>query len=315
MAASSTLHDHVVSSRREVSASDAHNPDGSIAHLRWLYDDAGRLAESTFGLDDGPVSRTLYSYDEAGRHVRTVQLGPDGAQTDLETCTYDAGGKKTKMRFLGLAGANAAYGMEGTDHAYGAPGATMMTTTYDDRDLPTKVVFQDANHNSIRHVIFTRDNAGRLLKEEMHAGAESPFPDLLEHVPPEGRKDMAAVLEKVFGQTFTSTAYVYDARGRLIERTHAMGSLGGDRTTYLYDDDHDDPIEETTENRHRDASIGENGTLSYTSDQVHLQHNRLAYRYDPQGNWIERVVSIRPEPNPDFQPSHIERRTITYHAA
>ena len=121
-----------------VSASDAHNPDGSIAHLRWLYDDAGRLAESTFRLDDGPVSRTLYSYDEAGRHVRTVQLGPDGARTDLETCTYDAGGKKTKTRFLGLAGANAAYGIEGTDHAYGAPGATMMTTTYDERDLPTQ---------------------------------------------------------------------------------------------------------------------------------------------------------------------------------
>ena len=125
-----------------VSASDAHNPDGSIAHLRWLYDDAGRLAESTFRLDDGPVSRTLYSYDEAGRHVRTVQLGPDGAQTDLETCTYDAGGKKTKTRFLGLAGANAAYGIEGTDHAYGAPGATMMTTTTTIGISPLKLSFR-----------------------------------------------------------------------------------------------------------------------------------------------------------------------------
>jgi len=79
-------------------------------------------------------------------------------------------------------------------------------------------------------------------------------------------------------------------------------------------DDHDDPIEETAEHRNREASIDENGTVHYSSDRVILQHNSLEYRYDAHGNWTERIVSIRVEPNADFQRSNIERRTITYHA-
>ncbi len=169
-------------------------------HSRWLYDDAGRLAESNSWFNDGPIDRVVYSYDEAGRHVRTVQLSHDGTQTDSEICSYDTSGKKTKVRFLGLRGANTAYRIEGTEQAYGAPGATMMTTTYDERDLPTKVVFQDANHNLLTYVTFVRDSAGRLLNEEMHVGAESLFPDLLETVPPEGREGMAAMLKKAFGE-------------------------------------------------------------------------------------------------------------------
>jgi len=43
-----------------VSSSDTHNPDGSIALSRWLYDDAGRLTESHFQLNDGPVGKILY---------------------------------------------------------------------------------------------------------------------------------------------------------------------------------------------------------------------------------------------------------------
>ncbi len=159
-----------------VGASDIQNPDGSVAHSRWLYDNAGRLTESNFWLNDGPIDRSLYSYDEAGRHVRTVHLGHDGTQTDLEICSYDADGKKTKVRFLSLPGINTAYGIEGTEQAYGAHGATTMTTTYDEWDLPAKVVFQDANHNSIRSVLFVRDSTGRLLKEEMHAGVELSVP-------------------------------------------------------------------------------------------------------------------------------------------
>src|SRR6266478_3688750 len=167
-----------------VSTSDTHNLDGSIAHSRWLYDDAGRLAESNSWFNDGPIDRVVYSYDEAGRHVLTVQLSHDGTQTDSEICSYDTSGKKTKIRFLGLRGANTAYRIEGTEQVYLAPGATMMTTTYDERDLPTKVVFQDANHNLLTYVTFVRDSAGRLLNDEMHVGAESLFPDLLETVPP-----------------------------------------------------------------------------------------------------------------------------------
>ena len=34
---------------------------------------------------------------------------------------------------------------------------------------------------------------------------------------------MAAILKKVFCETFSSTTYEYDTQGRLLERTHRMG--------------------------------------------------------------------------------------------
>ncbi|MGC2660363.1 MAG: hypothetical protein WA324_20615 [Bryobacteraceae bacterium] len=109
------------------------------------------------------------------------------------------------------------------------------------------------------------------------------------------------------------TTYVYDTQGRLIERTYGMGNLGGERSIYRYEDN-DDPIEETTEHRSREATLGESETVDYTSDRLNIQHARFEYRYDAYGNWTERIVSIRLEPNQSFQRSNIERRAITYHA-
>ena len=51
-------------------------------------------------MNDGPIDRAVYSYDEAGRHIRTMQLNHDGTQTVLEVCSYDADGRKTKVRLL-----------------------------------------------------------------------------------------------------------------------------------------------------------------------------------------------------------------------
>jgi hypothetical protein len=307
-----------------VSTSDTHNPGGSIAHSRWLYDGAGRVAESNSWMNDGPIDRAVYSYDEAGRHIRTMQLNHDGTQTVLEVCSYDADGRKIKVRFLfsckvdseciagNACGASTGYGIEGTDTAYGAPGATTMTVTYDEKNLPAKVLFHDANYGPLNCVIFTRDSAGRLLSEEMRQGERSPFQGIVDQAPPERRKEMAAMLKQVLGETLSNTSYAYDAQGRLVKREHRMGSLGGDCTTYRYDD-HDDPVEETVEHRSREGSFDEIGNVQYSSDRVNVQHNRLEYRYDAHGNWTERVVSFRPESEPDFQRSNIERRAITYH--
>jgi hypothetical protein len=294
-----------------VSATDFHNPDGSIAHSRWVYDAAGRLLESSFQLGDGPIDRTVYSYDEAGRHVRTVQVSHDGTQKETEICTYDSAGKKTKLRFLGLLKATG-FGMEGSEQSYPAPGATTMTTIYDEKHLPTRIIFKDAHQKTVTTVALTRDAAGRLVKEEMGMDLESMFADLFQNVPPEQRETAAAGFKEALGK-FSSTHYTYDDQGRRVERIMSMGKLGEHRSTYLYQD-RDDPVEEINEDRHREAKINETGSVEYTPDSVNLQRNRLEYRYDEQGNWTERVVSYRLEPNPDFQCSNIERRTITYHA-
>jgi hypothetical protein len=308
-----------------VSTSDTHNPDGSIAHSRWLYDDAGRVAESNFWMNDGPIDRTVYFYDEAGRHIRTMQLNRDGTQTVLEVCSYDADGWKTKLRFLfpcepdsgckpgNACGASTRYGIEGTDTAYGAPGATTMTIMYDERNLPAKVLFHDANHHPLTCVTFQRDSAGRLLSEEMQQGERSPFQDIMDQAPPERREQLAAMFKQVLGETVSNTTYAYDAEGRLVKREQRMGGLGGDSTTYRYDA-HDDPVEETVEYRSREGSLDETGNVHYSSDRVIVQHNRFEYRYDAHMNWTERIVSFRPESEPDFQRSNIERRAITYYA-
>jgi hypothetical protein len=44
----------------------------------------------------------------------------------------------------------------------------------------------------------------------------------------------------------------------------------------------------------------------------HVQHVKFEYQYDAHGNWTERIVSQRLEPNADERPSNIERRTIAY---
>jgi hypothetical protein len=308
-----------------IASKDAHNPDGTIAHSRWLYDDAGRITESNSWMNDGPIDRTLYLYDEARRLTRTTHLYQDGTRTDVEVFIYDADGRKTKVSFLthreterecdttNACGARTAHSIEGTDSAYGAPGATTMTVAYDERDLPAKVSFHDADHRPLSYVILTRDSAGRLLSEELHHGDRSPFQDHLDKTPQEERERLAAVFMAVIGDAFSRTIYQYDARGRLERREHSLGNLGGHSTTYCYDDS-DDPVEETTEHRSREASVDETGSLNYSPDRIDVQHNRLEYLYDPQGNWTERIVSFRSDSELAFQRSNIERRMITYYS-
>lgn len=308
-----------------ISSMDTHNQDGTIAHSRWLYDDAGRVAESSSWMNDGPIHRTVHFYDETGRPIRTTHLGQDGTQSDVEVCSYDPDGGKTKVRFLfpretgsecdagNACGAATGYAIEGTDSAYGAPGAATMTIAYDQNARPVKVSFHDASHRPLSYVILVRDREGRLLNQEAHQGEISPFQKSLENAPPEQRERLAAMFKAAIGDAISGITYTYDAKGRRVKRENRMGNLGGDTTTYLYND-HDDPVEETTGHRTRKATMDETGNIQYSADQVHAQQNRLEYLYDANGNWTERIVSSRPESEPSFQRSNVERRTITYYS-
>jgi hypothetical protein len=44
-----------------------------------------------------------------------------------------------------------------------------------------------------------------------------------------------------------------------------------------------------------------------------VDHVRFEYQYDAYGNWTERVVWARMEPDSDERRSNIERRAITYY--
>jgi hypothetical protein len=308
-----------------ISTTDHHNPDGTIAHSRWFQDDAGRMIESQSWMNDGPIDKTVYVYDEGGRLIRTTYLDHNGSSREIEACSYDSDGRKTKVRFLprhgadsecsasGACGATTSYSIEGTDSAYGAPGATTMTVTYDEKNLPTKVLFHDANHQQLGYLILRRDSAGRLISEEFHQGERSPLRDnLYDKAPLEERERLAALFDSVLGNGFSSTTYGYDAEGRLVTRELRIGNLGGYSTIYRYVD-RDEPVEETTEHRSREASLDETGNVRYSSDRINVQHNQLECLYDAHANWIERIVSFRSESEPIFQRSNIERRTITYY--
>jgi hypothetical protein len=233
------------------------------------------------------------------------------AIADAETCNYDQAGRKTKTRFLRDPGFNVSYGIEGTSTSVRCPGAAAIPTTYDDNGLPSAVGFLNLDGKLIERVTLLRDEAGRLLKEEVAMIGAPPWQGM--HFG-ERQEAAEAAFSQIFANAFSSTSCIYDHRGRLIQRDHCMGTLGGDRTTYRYED-RDEAVEETTEHTTREASLNEDGTLQYSPGRSHIQHNRLEYTYDSQGNWTSRTVSFRLEPETAFLLSNIERREIEYYAA
>jgi hypothetical protein len=311
----------IVTFRRDGQASEFefHNPDGSVARWARVYDDDGRLMEQEFWSDDGPRSRVVYSYDARGRLAAAEAVAPDGTQREAETYRYDATGRKVKVTLLAHdpTGSATCYALEGTEQSYGAPGAVTLTVAYDDRELPAEARFDDADGALVRRIVFSRDQEGRLLSEVEHFGGESPFPEFpadVNNIPAKDRASMAAALKRAFeDRVFCRTAYAYDTKGRLLERTIYMGTLSEDRTTFQYRD-YDDPIAETSSSRNHRVALDDDGVVSTTEEQPGVQqYNRYDYQYDSHGNWTERVLSYRIDSEAEFQRSNIERRTFEYY--
>lgn len=286
---------------------------GSVYRSTCIYDDKGRIAEVRSGTAGGPVHTMLYSYDHADRLERVADVADDGTERVVETCRYDAAGRKVKVTSLPARkpGIDLSYGVEGSDIGYPAPGAVTVTTTYDERDQPIEAVFHDASHALVLRVVLTRDRAGRPLREEARLEDAAPLnlQGALGQLSPEDRAGLVAMYASAFGSIVTT--FAYDSEGRLVERNRRMGSLDEERTTFTYDD-HDNPTEERTESRSREMHVDETGALRASQDTVTTSQIRFAYTYDAEGNWTERVVWTRQQPDAKFVRSNIERRTVTY---
>lgn len=302
----------------QVSEGESHNPDGSVARWARVYDDGGRLIEMHYWMDDGPRTTVFHSHDAQGHSTAAVEVTPDGTRRQVETCQYDSAGRKTKVSFLPAERTDMPmfYGVEGTEYGYGAPGAATLTVAYDDRELPAEASFHDANGGLVRRIVFSRDHEGHVLTEVVRFGGEIPFPDALtlaDTVPLEERGELAALLKTAFAdQVFSNTAYAYDPKGRLLERTIHMGALSEERTTFQYDD-YDNPIVDAWESRRRGMRVDGDGVARTKEEEPLSQHHRFDHQYDSRGNWTERVVWSRSGSQPEFQCSNIERRTITYY--
>jgi hypothetical protein len=294
----------------KLSKTEGRNPDGSVYFCEWVYDETGRLTSLSSGMRGGAIGETRYLYDEQGRHVKTVVIAGDGSASDSELYSYDDAGRTTKTRYLRNPGSNVHYSIKGTSIAVGCAGATAVSTTYDHHNLPSEVCFLDVDDKPIQRVMLLRDEAGRLLNQAITMIGPSPWPGM--QLAGHGEEAEAAI-RQIFADAFTSTSYTYDDRGRLIEGEHRIGTLGGDRTTFRYED-REEAVEETTEHTARQASLNEDGTLRYSPKTAHVQHNRFDYVYDSHGNWTSRTVSIRLEPETAFRLSNIEQREIEYYA-
>jgi YD repeat-containing protein len=308
----------------QLNESEYHNPDGSVVRHVRVYDEIGRLTEEQWWANERLTNRALHTYDVDGRPASSRTVAADGTEREAELCRYDDVGRKTKVVFLSVPESSTAscptsscamhYGVEGSDAAYAAPGATTSTTTYDERELPSEVSFHDANGTRIFRVMFSRDADGRVQSERMQFERPETFfrspADV--NVPTDERESLAEILTAAFeDRTLSLATYAYDEKGRRIETVRRMGQLSEERMTCRYDE-HDNPVEQVTVSLSHDMRI-DDGAVRIEEGPSHVQHVRFDYQYDVHGNWTERVVWQRTGSDTDDRRSNIERRTITYY--
>jgi hypothetical protein len=309
----------------QLSEIEHHNLDGSAPREVRLYDEAGRLTEDQWWSNDILTRRVVHTYDVGGRSASAITIDADGTKHETERCQYDENGRKTKVVVLPVPETSGAtcstgscgtmYGVEGTDVAYSAPGATTTTTIYDEQERPSEVSFYDANNALVSRVVFSRDRNGRVLTERMvFAGPGGLLGAAFDaNVPADERASMMKLLKTVFDdEAFSLATYAYDEGGRRIETIRRMGKLSEERVTVRYDD-FDNRLEEVRSDVNREMRM-DDGVVKTEEKPSHVQHVRFDYRYDVHGNWTERIVRQRMEPNTDELPSNVERRTIVYYA-
>src|SRR5262245_8940241 len=296
---------------------------GRIAHLDqrglhesryrtgYVYDARGcpiEEASGTVGEQAQFVRR--WAYDGEGRETSISIMRAGGTENVWQRSTYDEEGRRTdRVTFEPRHDTNAhAYGIKGSEFAYGAPAAVMQITRYDATGQPVDVEFLDADGAIVRRVQMTRDRDGRMLVEE----ADMPLPFAFERDP--GMSDaqfqaMRAMMATAVGSM--RTVYEYDASGRPASRVRITGQLGEHRTTYRYDE-RGEPIEQSEVSVDREMSADDDGVPHCGPDTTRVHDVRFAYVYDGHGNWTERVVSARFTHDGEFRPTNAEWRTIEY---
>jgi hypothetical protein len=308
----------------QLSEIEHHNPDGSVPREVRVYDDAGRLTEDQWWSNDVLTRRVIHTYDISGRSASAVTVDADGTKHETERCHYDENGRKTKVIFLPVPETSGAtcstgscgtmYGVEGTDVAYSAPGATTSTTIYDEHEHPSEVVFHDASNALVSRVVFSTDQDGCVMSERMEFAGPGGLlgPAIDANMPTDERASLMELLQTVFeDHTFSLATYAYDEKGRRVETVRRMGTLSEERVTVRYDD-FGNPVKEIRSDANREMRM-DDGVVKTEERPSHVQHTKFEYQYDAHGNWTERIVSQRLEPNADERPSNIERRTIAYY--
>ncbi|MFY9726977.1 MAG: hypothetical protein WB579_16380 [Bryobacteraceae bacterium] len=257
----------------------------------------------------------IYEYDTPGRLIRVLARSQGGGDRIVESYAYSETGGKKKTLHVDVAAqrpdTHYAWGVEGTDSAYSAPGAATLETRYNERDQPTDVFFRNTAGRLLSRVEFHYDEAGHMVEEVQTNGEEALPPEMLASLN-QTQLETVRALFGAGGKPIQRT-HRYDGQGRRAETRSRIGPLGGDSKTTSYND-HGDQIREVHEHEAREYGIDDEGRLADTPtrESVSRSEARFRYDYDARGNWVLKIVEGRGYADQDFTLSSLERRTITY---
>ena len=292
-------------------------PDGSLER-RWYknpppnssewtnfyeYNDVNQLTIERVEQGGTITITKLYEYDSAGRIAQIIMPDKDGQQRVAETYSYEADGRKKKIVHIDAelpsGGCGTMFGVDGTDAAYGSPGATSITSIYDDRGRPIEHLFRDSGGELITRIDLRHDERGNLVEEVCSQ----------QKLPPEMIVDISPEQLEAIRMLFTFRRHHrYDEQDRRIETSSNIFPKDIDLTTFAYNG-HGDVITNISESSHTEYAFGEEGTLTPKPDSTrsHRSGTQFRYQYDPHGNWIEKIAET-----PGGPIWSLERRTISY---
>ena len=293
------------------------NTDGSQFATVGEVDADGRITSVETQTLNAPVTRRRHVYDAAGRRIGIWAASADAGEILAERYEYDPDGQRTKtVQFdVSAPGENISYswGVEGTDSAFSAIGATSVTTVYGASDRPIALLFRDAQDTVISRVVFTYDENGHLIDEAQNVETGGLPAEMLENL----NEAQLGALHALLGTTDQPRRRMhrYDAYGRRIETlSSAFGPMGGNRKTMAYNDQ-GDVAEEHWEDDSREFEISDDGRLleKAGSERLTRSEARMRYEYDGRGNWTIKTVESRNSPDAEFVMSTTERRTLAYY--
>jgi YD repeat-containing protein len=264
------------------------NPDGPEWTSSYQYD-AGRLTAVRTENGASLVSLNIYEYDALGRLVRVTARSANGGDRTAECYDYDPDGRKKKTFYVDVANQRPntqyAWGAEGTDSCYSAPGAATLTTLYNEREQPTHLLFYDATDRLLSRVEFSYDADANLIEEAQTNTADTVAPEMLTALNPAQLETVRAMLGAA-GEPIRRM-HRYDGNGRRIETRSRMG-LVGEAIQTMVCNDLGDQIAEISEHEEREYGIDDNGQLTDapTKESVNRWEARFRYDYDANGNWV-----------------------------
>ena len=170
---------------------------------------------------------------------------------------------------------------------------------------------KNASDDLLSRVVFTYDEAGGNLIEELQTRAPDAFPDFFEDAPPDELNSIRAVFQSISEPTRIS--HRYDHNGCRVETRTQLGLLSDHSKKRSYNE-HGEPISETGEEHSRAFGPDDQGQIGPVegSERESSSETRLNYEYDEYGNWTKQAVEGRSGTEEAFSISSIENRTISY---